>query len=104
SVFLGAGDGTFSTKTDSVAGTSPSALAFGDFNADGAIDLAVANSGSNTVSVLLGAGDGTFKTKIDYPTGITPWAIVAGDFNGDGSLDVITADRGSSRSEEHTSE
>ena len=33
----------------------------GDFNGDGKLDLAVANYGSNTVSVLLGNGDGTFQ-------------------------------------------
>ena len=39
-------------------GLSPSDLATGDFNADGATDLAVANSGSDTVSLLLGDGLG----------------------------------------------
>ena len=34
----------------------------GDFNGDGKLDLAVANYGSNTVSVLLGNGNGTFQT------------------------------------------
>ena len=43
------------------AGTSPSAIVAGDFNGDGRTDLAVANSGSNDVSVLLGNGDGTFQ-------------------------------------------
>ena len=37
----------------------------GDFNGDGKIDLAVANEGSNTVSVLLGNGNGTFRTGSD---------------------------------------
>jgi hypothetical protein len=33
----------------------------GDFNGDGTADVAVANFGSNTVSILLGKGDGTFQ-------------------------------------------
>jgi len=32
----------------------------GDFNADGKLDLAVANFDENTVTILLGNGDGTF--------------------------------------------
>ena len=35
----------------------------GDFTGDGRTDLAVANDGSNDVSVLLGNGDGTFQAR-----------------------------------------
>ena len=35
------------------AGGSPRSVAVGDFNGDGTPDLAVANSGSNNVSVLI---------------------------------------------------
>ena len=48
-------------------GTSPVALALGDFNRDGPTDLVVANHGdgttNGTISVLLGVGDGTFATQ-----------------------------------------
>jgi hypothetical protein len=44
-------------------------LTAADFNNDGKLDLAVANSGANTVSILLGNGDGTFAPKVDYATG-----------------------------------
>ena len=63
----------------------------GDFNGDGRIDLAVANSGSNDVSVLLGNGDGTFQRQVDLRGGVRADAIVAGDFNGDGRLDLAVA-------------
>jgi hypothetical protein len=52
SVLLGNGDGTFGTKTDFGTGANPFSVAIGDLNADGKPDLAVANSGSNTVSAL----------------------------------------------------
>src|SRR5438034_741092 len=42
-------------------GTAPESVAVGDFNGDGIQDLAVANTGSSTVSILLGNGDGTFS-------------------------------------------
>ena len=75
--------------------TNPTAIATGDFNGDGHLDLAVAASGAAEVAVLLGNGDGTFQTAVTYPTGNVPSAVVAADLNGDGYLDLITADSGS---------
>jgi uncharacterized repeat protein (TIGR01451 family) len=69
-------------------GTSPAAIAVGDFNGDGKIDIAVANTGSGDVSILLGTGDGTFQPAVNYSAGNSPTAIAVGDFNGDGKLDL----------------
>ena len=60
----------------------------GDFNGDGKTDLAVANSGSDSVSVLLGRGDGTFQTDTNYPAGSGPVSLATIDFNDDGKLDL----------------
>ena len=76
-------------------GTGPIALVAGDFNGDGRTDLAVANYGSNDVSVLLGNGDGTFQNQVPYAVGDLPNALVAGDFNGDGRTDLAVANYGS---------
>jgi Flp pilus assembly secretin CpaC len=78
-------------RTDFPVGHSPSAIAVGDFNGDGKLDLAVANKGDNAVSILLGNGDGTFQSQRTFATGVGPDAIVAGDFNGDGKLDLAVA-------------
>ena len=67
----------------------------GDFSGDGRTDLAVANLGSNDVSVLLGNGDGTFQNQVRYPAGTSPFALVAGDFSGDGRTDLAVANLGS---------
>ena len=69
-------------------GTSPSAIVIGDFNGDGKQDIAVANSGSNNVSILLGNGDGTFRPAENFDAGNSPSAILLGDFNGDGKVDL----------------
>ncbi len=54
SLLLGNGDGTFGTHpTLFGAGYLSYSAVVGDFNGDGAADLAVANGGSNTVSLLL---------------------------------------------------
>ncbi len=73
-------------------GTTPQGIITADFNGDGKLDLAVANSGSNTVSVLLGNGDGTFTTKSTPAAGAGANWVVAGDFNEDGILDLAISD------------
>jgi hypothetical protein len=67
----------------------------GDFNRDGAIDLAVANAGNSSVSVFLGRGDGTFADPTNLLVGTGIGAVAAGDFNGDGKPDLVAADAGS---------
>ncbi|HEV3263616.1 MAG TPA: VCBS repeat-containing protein, partial [Gemmataceae bacterium] len=74
-------------------GDLPTAVAVGDFDGDGAPDLATANL--HDVSVLLNNGDGTFRSAGAYVTGNRPYAVVAGDFNGDGNLDLAVANGGS---------
>ena len=83
------------TRCGTRRGTAPYALVAGDFNGDGRTDLAVANIGSNDVSVLLGNGDGTFQDQVRYAAGDEPFALVAGDFNGDGRTDLAVANAGS---------
>jgi|HubBroStandDraft_6_1064221.scaffolds.fasta_scaffold00121_33 hypothetical protein len=92
---LAAQAGQFLVALQYPTGTNPQAVAVGDFNGDGNLDLAIANSTSNTISVLLGKGDGTFRPKVDYATGSTPADIAVGDFNGDGHLDIAVTNSAS---------
>lgn len=73
-------------------GSCPVAVAAGDFNGDGKIDLAATNSFSNSVSVLLGNGDGTFQKQAQFATGNLPNGLTVGDLNNDGRLDIVTQD------------
>jgi hypothetical protein len=85
SILLGSSPSTFAAGA---LGTSPVSLAAGDFNKDGNLDLAVADS-AGYVFVRRGNGNGTFQA----PTVLNAFgqfSIIAEDVNGDGALDVIT--------------
>jgi hypothetical protein len=64
------------------------AVATGDINGDGKLDLVVASRDSNVVSLFLGNGAGTFGTPKTFTVGNGPVDLTTGDFNGDGNLDL----------------
>ena len=67
----------------------PLSVVASDFNRDGKVDLAVANSG---VSILLGKGDGTFNAGQNLNAGSGPTQVVTADFNADGNADLAVSD------------
>ena len=85
---------SFGNPTNYPVGTTPRAVVTGDFNRDGRLDLAAANSGSNTVSILLGNLDGTFQAAVNYSVGLDPVSIVVVDLNNDKTLDLAVAFHG----------
>ena len=95
SIYLGAGDGTFTAGPVSTVGPNPRTAIAGLLNNDPHLDLVVTNSGDGTVSVLIGKGNGTFETKVDYLTGANansgPNFMALADLNGDTKLDLVVA-------------
>src|SRR5271167_743896 len=90
-----AGQVSFANPVSYKVGTSPHAVAVGDFNGDGEMDLAVVNQGNAAigddggVSILLGNGDGTLQAARNFPAAQNPTVIVSADFNHDGKLDLV---------------
>jgi uncharacterized repeat protein (TIGR03803 family) len=101
-VLLGNGDGTFRApisfflpKLPDGTQPFPDAVAVGDFNHDGKLDLAVTAraSPSNTslafLDIFLGKGDGTFLTGPMYPLPNGPaFSLAVGSFLGSTNLDI----------------
>jgi hypothetical protein len=99
SIMRGNGSGTTFTAAagspfSTGVGTSPAAIAVADFNGDGQLDLAVAESNAKRVDIFKGNGDGTFSLLAGAPaTGNKPVSIVAGDFNADGKVDFAVTNK-----------
>jgi len=88
----------FAKPVTYAVGTNPQGIVIADFNSDGKLDIAVANSGSNNVSILLGNGDGTFRPAENFDAGNSPSAILLGDFNEDGKPDLALFQTGDDQS------
>jgi Ca2+-binding RTX toxin-like protein len=61
----------------------------------GGWDLAVANAGSDSVSVLLGDGHGGFRPGGTFPVGRRPVALVPAKFDAFFGPDLVVVNRGS---------
>jgi hypothetical protein len=103
SVLLGDGAGDFAAALNFGVGgdfESPYAVAVGDANGDGHLDIATANTNisNDSISLLLGDGSGQFGAPTLLPlgtgTGYQPQGIVFGDVTGDGHADIVTANSG----------
>ena len=82
-------------------GVAPTAMVAGDFNGDGAPDLAVTSGGtSGRLTLFLNQLPGNetepFVVETTVLTGVSPAALGADDFNGDFALDAVVANQGDS--------
>lgn len=85
--------GIFGSLSDFGTGGGPVSVAVGDFNGDGMVDLATANSTSETVSILYNTGGRVFQSQppVVIAVGNSPFSVAVEDFNGDGHPDIVVA-------------
>jgi hypothetical protein len=96
-VLLNQGNGNLAVAKTYSAGEAPAAIALGDLNRDGKLDVVAANYSpeiagvQDAVHVLLNRGDGTFTAAASYPGGEWLNSVAIADFDGDGLGDVAVA-------------
>jgi len=93
-ILLSNGDGTFTSAAGIPLTIYPYAIAVGDFNQDGKLDIVVATPQTAITSpaqllIFLGNGDGTFRAAggTTYPDAAN--SIFVADLNGDGKPDLV---------------
>jgi hypothetical protein len=96
-VSINQGDGTFFPSVIYAAGGNPAAVAVGDLNADGILDIVVANGSQNDndISIFIGNGDGTFQPQVRVPVGFRPGGVLMADFDQNGRSEVVVTHYGS---------
>ena len=90
--FMNNGDGTFQAAVPQniTQANGETAIAIGDANNDGILDVFLGGYNSNDVMILLSDGEGNLTFSDEASVNGQPWQIAVGDMNGDGNLDVVS--------------
>ena len=98
-IHLGDGTGNFADPVTKTVGYGPHHIVASDFNNDGNLDLATANTGTDgigaeTMSVVIGNGNGTFQNAVTYDAPYSSMllgtsGIIDADIDHDGDKDIL---------------
>jgi hypothetical protein len=92
------GTATFGSPATYYAGMRPTSLVAADFDNDGDVDIATADSYADHVSVFSNNGSGNLGNAINYSVGDEPLSIASGDIDLDGFIDLVAGNLRSSNS------
>lgn len=84
---------SFAPKSDLITDNAPYVLQMGDVDLDGKLDIAVCNSGSNSVSIFRNTSSTgiSFAPKVNFNTPSGPLSISISDLDGDEKPELITS-------------
>jgi len=89
---------SFAGKLDFRTSYGPYSVAIGDLDGDGKPDLAIANNGSNFITLYRNTstpGTISFGSRVDLIVGTNPYGIAIGDFDKDGKAELVVSTEGS---------
>ena len=92
---------SFAPKVDFAVDNAPYSVAAGDLDGDGKPDLAIANTGSDKITVYKNnstPGNISFTARIDHFAGTSPYSVAIGDLNADGKPDLAVVTQSSTTS------
>ena len=89
---------SFAGSINFLTNYGPYAVAIGDLDGDGKPDLAIANTGSNYVTLYKNTstpGSISFSNRMDLLVGTNPYGIAIGDLDRDGKAELVVSTEGS---------
>lgn len=91
-IYRNRGDGTFEDSMIPLQGVSDAAVAWGDYDNDGYLDIILTgwDDGFNVpIKIYHNNGDGTFGDIVHTVPGVHDGSVAWGDYDNDGDLDIL---------------